>query len=48
MGIVSSAAGYFGIQYYWQQHVMKKWAERKEKRLTALDTQIEDIETELD
>lgn len=48
MGIVSSAAGYFGIHYYWQHHVMKKWAERKEKRLTAPDTQIEDIESDLD
>ncbi len=37
MGIVSSAAGYFGIQYYWQQHITKKWAERKAKRLTAQD-----------
>jgi uncharacterized protein (DUF2062 family) len=35
MGIVSSAAGYFGIQYYWQQHVMKKWEERKAARVKA-------------
>jgi uncharacterized protein (DUF2062 family) len=32
MGMISSAAGYFGIQYYWQQHITKKWAERKELR----------------
>lgn len=32
MGILSSAAGYFGIQYYWREHTTKKWAERKEKR----------------
>jgi len=37
MGIVSSAAGYFGIRYYWQQHIAKKWQERKEKRLKAKD-----------
>ncbi|WP_036244770.1 DUF2062 domain-containing protein [Methylobacter tundripaludum] len=48
MGIVSSTAGYFGIHYYWQYHVNKKWAERKEKRLAAQDTQIEDINNELD
>ncbi|MDP1771642.1 MAG: DUF2062 domain-containing protein [Methylobacter sp.] len=48
MGIISSAAGYFGIQYYWQYHVNKKWAERKEKRLTAQESQIEDIKNELD
>jgi hypothetical protein len=43
MGIISSTAGYFGIQYYWQYHVNKKWAERKEKRLAAQESQIEDI-----
>ena len=35
MGIVSSAIGYFGIQYYWNYHVTKKWAERKEKKLNV-------------
>jgi len=38
MGIVSSAVGYFGIQYYWEQHITKKWAERKDKRPTAQDS----------
>jgi uncharacterized protein (DUF2062 family) len=37
MGIVSSSAGYFGIQYYWKYLVTKKWEERKEKRLAARD-----------
>jgi uncharacterized protein (DUF2062 family) len=37
MGIVSSAIGYFGIQYYWYYHITKKWADRKEKRLSAQD-----------
>lgn len=35
MGIVSSAIGYFGMHYYWQYHIKKKWAERNEKRLRA-------------
>ncbi len=48
MGIVSSAAGYFGIQYYWQYHITKKWTERKEKRLSAQDLQVEETKTELD
>lgn len=48
MGIVSSTAGYFGIQYYWQYHVNKKWAERKEKRLAAQESQIEATKSELD
>ncbi|MDO9424974.1 MAG: DUF2062 domain-containing protein [Methylobacter sp.] len=33
MGIASSAAGYFGMKYYWEHHIIKKWKERKEKRL---------------
>lgn len=35
MGIVSSAIGYFGMQYYWKYHITKKWEERKAKRLAA-------------
>jgi uncharacterized protein (DUF2062 family) len=35
MGITSACAGYFGIQYFWRQHTLKKWAERKERRLKA-------------
>ncbi len=37
LGIASSAAGYFGMKYYWQHHIRKKWAERKAKRITAED-----------
>jgi uncharacterized protein (DUF2062 family) len=44
MGILSSAAGYFGIQYYWQQHITRKWAERKEKRLAAQESQVEELD----
>ena len=33
MGIASSAVGYFGMKYYWEHHIAKKWKERKEKRL---------------
>ncbi len=32
LGITCSAAGYFGVQYFWRQHVLNKWAERKESR----------------
>ena len=32
MGISCSAAGYFGINYFWHQHVAKKWAARKQKK----------------
>jgi len=32
VGIMSSAAGYFGTNKYWRYHVTKKWEERKEKR----------------
>lgn len=35
LGITSSTAGYFGVQYFWRQHVLNKWAERKESRLKA-------------
>jgi uncharacterized protein (DUF2062 family) len=31
MGIISSAAGYFSIQYLWQSHITKKWLARKQK-----------------
>lgn len=44
MGILSSAAGYFSIQYYWKEHITKKWADRKEKRLALQGEPIEDIE----
>ncbi|MCX7092957.1 MAG: DUF2062 domain-containing protein [Methylobacter sp.] len=37
MGIVSSAVGYFGLQYYWKYHITKKWEERKAKRLAKHD-----------
>ncbi len=33
MGIISSATGYFGMKYYWEHHIAKKWKARKEKRL---------------
>ena len=33
VGIISSAAGYFGINRYWRYHVTKKWEERKQERL---------------
>ena len=35
LGLMCSTAGYFGIDYFWRQHVTKKWSERKEKRLKA-------------
>ncbi|MGR9014004.1 MAG: DUF2062 domain-containing protein [Gammaproteobacteria bacterium] len=35
LGILSSAAGYFGMKYYWQHRIAKKWRERKKKRLQA-------------
>jgi uncharacterized protein (DUF2062 family) len=28
LGVISSIAGYFGIQYFWRMHIVKKWAER--------------------
>lgn len=37
MGIVSSAIGYFGLQYYWKYHITKKWEERKATRLAKHD-----------
>lgn len=37
MGIVSSAVGYFGLQYYWKYHITKKWEERKARRLAKQD-----------
>ncbi|MGZ8224589.1 MAG: DUF2062 domain-containing protein [Methylobacter sp.] len=33
MGIISSATGYFGIQYLWQAHITKKWQGRKQRSL---------------
>ncbi|GAB6139274.1 DUF2062 domain-containing protein [Methylosoma difficile] len=35
LGICSSAAGYFGINYLWTRHVFKKWAERQSKKSEA-------------
>jgi len=35
VGIVCSAAGYFGIDYFWRYHVTKKWATRREARKSA-------------
>jgi uncharacterized protein (DUF2062 family) len=35
LSLMCSTAGYFGIDYFWRQHVTKKWSERKEKRLKA-------------
>lgn len=32
LGVVSSSAGYFGIQYFWRQHTLKRWNERKQRR----------------
>jgi len=37
MGVVSSAVGYFGLQYYWKYHITKKWEERKARRLAKQD-----------
>lgn len=37
MGITCSAAGYFGVRYFWAQHVNKKWEERKAKRQASND-----------
>lgn len=31
VGIIFSAAGYFGIQGFWRYHVNKKWGERNER-----------------
>jgi uncharacterized protein (DUF2062 family) len=32
MGIISSAAGYFGIQYFWAYQITRKWDERKNRK----------------
>jgi uncharacterized protein (DUF2062 family) len=32
VGVLSSAAGYFGIQAFWHYHVSKKWTRRQIKR----------------
>ena len=32
LGIVCSAAGYFGINYFWRYHAAKKWATRQQAR----------------
>ena len=32
MGVTSASLGYFGIQFFWRHHTVKKWAERKVKR----------------
>jgi uncharacterized protein (DUF2062 family) len=31
LGVISSAVGYFGIQYFWRAHITKKWAEREKR-----------------
>jgi uncharacterized protein (DUF2062 family) len=31
-GMVCSSAGYFGIHYFWRQHVTQKWHRRQQKR----------------
>jgi uncharacterized protein len=31
IGIIFSAAGYFGIKSFWRYHVTKRWGERKDK-----------------
>jgi len=33
LAAISSCAGYFGINYFWRQHVAKKWRHRKLQRL---------------
>ncbi|MGR9086275.1 MAG: DUF2062 domain-containing protein [Gammaproteobacteria bacterium] len=38
LGVTSSAAGYFGIQFFWRRHTIKKWAERKRRRVAANNT----------
>lgn len=32
LGIACSAVAYFGVQFFWRRHAVRKWAERKEKR----------------
>ncbi|MGZ8214757.1 MAG: DUF2062 domain-containing protein [Methylosarcina sp.] len=36
LGVLSSAAGYFGIQFFWRRHTIKKWEERKQRRAAVL------------
>jgi uncharacterized protein (DUF2062 family) len=35
LGIVSSCAGYFGIQFFWRRHTLNKWEKRKQGRAAA-------------
>jgi uncharacterized protein (DUF2062 family) len=32
LGIICSAAGYFGIQWYWRYHTLQRWDARKNRR----------------
>jgi len=38
MSIICSIAGYFGINYFWQYRVARKWAARKQQRSEAGST----------
>ncbi|MCK4842083.1 MAG: DUF2062 domain-containing protein [Methylococcales bacterium] len=31
LGIISSVIGYFGIKYYWQYNIIKRWITRKKR-----------------
>lgn len=35
MGIICSAAGYFGFSYFWRYHAAKKWQHRQQTRKQA-------------
>jgi len=35
LATTSSSLGYFGINYFWRRHVMIRWKERKQQRLTV-------------
>ncbi len=32
LGVISAIAGYFGIRFYWRQHVIKQWQQRAIQR----------------
>lgn len=32
LGVLCSVSGYLGMLYFWQYHITRKWAERKQKR----------------
>lgn len=36
LGLMSSLAGYIGMDLFWRFQVNKKWAERKQKRINSL------------